>query len=92
MVLVIDMLYNILGIIIGVFILLNSIFLIKSKRINAIVWGINLFCSFGFIATGIGGFFFPESLNYVPIILLFVFSLIFLVQYSIFLKKNKESK
>ncbi|MDE6655946.1 MAG: hypothetical protein K2J85_03040, partial [Anaeroplasmataceae bacterium] len=82
----------ILGIIIGVFVLINSILLIVGKKEKPLVYAINLFCAFGFLATGIGGFFIPEKLDIIPIILLLVFAVIFLVQYYVFLKKNNSSQ
>lgn len=86
------MIYNILGIIIGCFVFLNAIFMMVSKKENVVIYAINIFCSIGFIGTGIGGFFVPKNLDYIPVILLLVFALLFLIQYYLFLKKNKESK
>ncbi|MDE6241278.1 MAG: hypothetical protein K2M08_02520 [Anaeroplasmataceae bacterium] len=83
------MIYNILGIIIGIFVLINSILLIVSKKEKQFVCIINLFLAIGFIGTGIGGFFIPKDLDYITIILLFIFAVLFLVQYYVFLKKNQ---
>ena len=86
------MIYNILGVIIGVFVLINSIFLIIGKKERVLVYGINLFCALGFLGTGIGGFFIPKNLELLPIILLLIFAVIFLVQYYVLLKKSQTPK
>ncbi|MCM1196668.1 MAG: hypothetical protein NC310_06340 [Roseburia sp.] len=86
------MIYNILGIIIGIFTFINSIFLIVSKKEKQFVCIINFVLALGFIGTGIGGFFIPEKLEYITIILLLIFAVLFLVQYYVFLKKGQASK
>ncbi|MDE7384396.1 MAG: hypothetical protein K2M84_01415, partial [Anaeroplasmataceae bacterium] len=49
----------------------------------------NLILAIGFIGTGIGGFFIPKDLDYITIVLLLIFAVLFLVQYYVFLKKNQ---
>lgn len=89
---VIKMIYNILGILIGVFVFINSILLAVSKKEKQFVCILNFILAIGFIGTGVGGFFIPEKFDYIPIILLLIFAVLFLVQYYVFLKKSQTSK
>lgn len=84
------MLYNILGIIVGSLLLIHSLFLIFSVKPKKVAVALNLTCAAGLIGTGIGGFFIPKALDYIVIILLLFFSIIFLVVYSVFLKERKQ--
>ncbi len=88
----IEVIYNILGILIGIFVLINSILLIAGKKEKQLVCIFNFALAIGFIATGICGFFIPENLDYITIILLLIFAVLFLVQYYLFLKKNQTSQ
>lgn len=89
---VIKMIYNILGILIGVFVLINSILLTLGKKEKQFVCIINFILALGFIGAGVGGFFIPEKLDYITITLLLIFAVLFLVQYYVFLKKSQTTK
>lgn len=86
------MFYCILGIIVGVLLLMHSLFLVFSIKSKIRVVLINILCALGLVGTGIGGFFIPKALDYITIILLLFFSITFLVLYSIFLKERKNSQ
>ncbi len=86
------MVYNILGIIIGILALLNSILFLVGKKGNVYLYVIDILCSFGFIITGISGFFIPKAWDMIPVILLLVFAILYLVVNYILLKKRKNSQ
>lgn len=86
------MFYSILGIGVGSLLLIHSLFLFFSVKPKILVSVVNLICALGLIGTGIGGFFVPKDLDYITIILLLVFSVVFLVLYSIFLNQRKNSQ
>lgn len=85
------MFYCILGIVIGGILFLHSLVTIISKKKKMGVYCFNIFCSFGFMGSGIGGFFMPKSLEYITMLLLLFFSICFLVSYYLFLKERKNS-
>lgn len=88
----IKMFYNIAGIVLGLLLLLNSYiaFRISKEKLSVLIIGI--FFSLGLVGSGIGGFFMPENLSYIPILLLLVFSIGYLIFYYLVLKENKKSQ
>lgn len=84
-----QMIYSILGCIIGVFSLINTAIMFFAKKEKIWIAVLNLFCSIGFIGMGITGFCIPEKYNIIPIILLLVFSVVYLVLNTVVLNKRK---
>ncbi len=87
------MFYNILAIIIGIFLILNLIFTFASKKKERLsVLLINLFASLCFLGMGIGGFFVPKDYEYVTTLILLVLSVFYLVFFFVQSKKSKKSQ
>lgn len=87
------MLYNILAIIIGIFLILNLIFsFVNSKKERFSILLINLITSLCFFGMGIGGFFVPKDYEYVTILVLLVLSVFYLMLFFVQSKKSKKSQ
>ncbi|MDE5566371.1 MAG: hypothetical protein K2I77_05235 [Anaeroplasmataceae bacterium] len=86
------MFYNITGIVLGIILLFNSIFLYKNKKEKLYILMIGIVLSLGLLGSGIGGFFMPQNLSYVTIILLLSFCVLYLVFYYVILKDRKNTK
>lgn len=85
------MLYNILSIIISVFLILNLILsFVHKKKESLIVVIINTLAAIGFLGMGIGGFFVPKKFEYITILVLLGLSVFYLVFFFIQSKKGKK--
>lgn len=87
-----DMFYNITGIVLGIILFSNSIFLYKNKKEKIYILMVGIVLSLGLLGSGIGGFFMPQDLSYVTIILLLLFCVLYLVFYYVVLKERKDTK
>ncbi len=86
------MVYNILGIIIGVLILINIIMtFVNKKRDKLYILIINIITVCLFLATGISGFFIPEKYEYISFILLLILSVFYLSFFFIVSKKSNNT-
>ena len=80
------MFYYVCGIIIGLLLIINGF--IKFKE-NKILFLMSIFCGLGLSSSGVLGFIF-EDLEFIFIILLVAFSLIYIVYSLIAFKKKKK--
>ncbi|MDE5715689.1 MAG: hypothetical protein K2I42_06100 [Anaeroplasmataceae bacterium] len=86
------MVYNILGIIIGLLVLINIIMtIVNRKKEKLYITIINIITALLFLATGISGFFIPEKYEYISFVLLLVLSVFYLSFFFIVSKKNNNS-
>lgn len=85
------MIFNIFGIHVGVLTLIQSIYMIIEKKERLPMLMIYVVCGLGFIGLGIGGFFIPKNLDYLTVVSLLCFAILYL-GITYFSKKRKTAQ
>lgn len=85
------MFYNLSAIVIGLLLFFSAYSFYKAKTSNLMIVT-SLICASGFLSSGIVGFMVPDNLSYIVILIMLVFSIIYLVAYIIFKKRLKRQE
>ncbi len=86
------MVYSILGILVGILTIIQVIFMAIGKKERFCLIAVYIVCGLGFTGSGIGSFFIPKDVDYIPILCLLFFAILYLAITYIILKKRKTAQ
>ena len=81
------MFYNITGIIVGLFVIISSIILVKGNKKVSLINVVSFISGFGLLTVGIVGFFIPKDYEFITQVFLLIFVGIYCIAY---MKTNQK--